>query len=242
MDPLTDLSLLSGSVDFLKGLTILPDRIGLQEVNQLHGLTSLGIGDNGCDTIDLSNFPNLESVSIRYGRRLVGLESCLNMRNLTINGYNPSSKDMTELPDLPMLKELWIFKGNLISLEGLGRLPLEFLWLYSLPKLTSVSAITSLSDSLRKLQIESCRRVTDFDSLRSMRALEKLMISECGSIPSIDFIKEIPRMVFFNFWGTNVVDGDLSPLEGLKFAGFDDKRHYSKKRKDFQWEKITWDD
>jgi len=237
-----DLDFLTDLADFLEGIVILPDKIELKLVNKLKMLTSLGVGDNGRDTIDLANFPKLESAAVKWGRRLTGLESCRNLKSLTINGYNPTKKNMTEFPDLPSLEELWIFKGNLQSLEGIGRLPLKFLWLYSLPKLVSISAVTSLSESLRKLQIESCRQVTDFESLRSMRALEKLMISQCGPIPSIDFIKEISSLFFFSFSGTNILDGDLSPLEGLKYAGFDDKRHYSRKWKDFNWEKIPWDD
>lgn len=237
---LYDLEFLKGIAGYVEGVTV-DSSVDQNAVNLLHNLRYLNIY-NEKQPIDLSNFPKLETCTANFGKNLIGLESCKNLNELTLVGYRPKSKDFAEFPELKKLAKLKVLGGSLLNLSGIGNLPLSEFSVFSLAKLTSISALTSLSKSLRKLQIESCRRVTDFDSLRSMRALEKLMISQCGSIPSIDFIKEISSLVFFSFSGTNILDGDLSPLEGLKYAGFDDKRHYSRKWKDFHWENITWDD
>ena len=40
----------------------------------------------------------------------------------------------------------------------------------------------------------------------------------------------MPKLEDFRFVDTNVIDGDLSPLIRLKYAGFFDKKHYSHTR------------
>jgi len=37
----------------------------------------------------------------------------------------------------------------------------------------------------------------------------------------------MPALESFAFVGTKVLDGDMTPAIRLKYAGFDDKRHYS---------------
>ena len=45
--------------------------------------------------------------------------------------------------------------------------------------------------------------------------------------------------VFKIMIGTNIKDGDLSPCIGIKYVGFDDKRHYNMKFTDFGVEKLS---
>ena len=54
----------------------------------------------------------------------------------------------------------------------------------------------------------------------------------CAPLKNLDFLKNMPELLDFRFVGTNILNGDLTPLvehPRLVNAGFLDKRHYSLK-------------
>jgi hypothetical protein len=97
-----------------------------------------------------------------------------------------------------------------------------------------------LSQSIETLFIESCKKITDYEILGNLKFLKKLRISDSGEIQSLSFIKQLKDLDFLSFWGTKVLDGDISHCEGIKFVGFDDKRHYNRKSKDFEDTNINY--
>jgi len=226
-----DLSFLSRIGDFIEGVVVSGtsfENTGI--INTLHKLKFLGITDDKKTVIDLSNFPNLETCAVTYSPRLKALEKCKFLKDLTITNYKSNNEDLKNFANLASLRKLSLFKAKLVTLDGIEQLKLLVnLVLYGIPKLKTIKNLAELSESLEQIEIESCKSITDYEYLGKIVSLKKLIITQSGQIESLKFLKELKKLEFFSFVGTNVLDGDLSPCLGVTFAGFDNKKHYSHK-------------
>lgn len=224
----TDISFLRELSDFVEGITVPETRYDISVLNELHRLVFLGFADDKKTIIDLSNFPNLSTLACEYSKRLLSLESCEQLQNLTLTGFKSRDKTLSEIPPLSSLKRLDLFVTNINSLIGIGNFPhLEELTLFKAPRLEDISALKDIKDTLTMIEFDSCRRIRNFDVLGDLTNLKKLIIGSSGSIPSLSFVTSLTNLEFLSFVGTNVLDGDLSPTIGLKYVGFENKRHYS---------------
>lgn len=106
---------------------------------------------------------------------------------------------MTEFPALPNLVDLNFVRGTLRNLAGIERLSLNTLTLSYIPKLISCKELLKLSAVLRRLQFDHCPNVGDFIALAEMEMLEKFMLRSSGSVPSLQFIKQMKSLAFFSF-------------------------------------------
>lgn len=227
---LNDLEFLSRLEDHIQGISVLENIYDYGPVNRLHKLKSLGIIDNKRDKVDLSNFPELENLACDYSKRLLSLESCEQLQDLTLTGFKSPDKTLKELPQLSSLATLSLFVSNITSFVGIGKFPsLKELSIYRLPRLEDISALTDVSSTLTRIEFDMCKRIGNYDILANLKSLERLIISNSAEIPSLSFIKRMPKLDFLSFVGTNVLDGDLSPTIGLSYVGFLNKRHYSHK-------------
>lgn len=223
-----DLSFLRELSDFVEGITIPENYYDISVLNELHKLDFLGFADNKKTTIDLSNFPNLKTLACQFSKRLISLERCEQLENLTVTGFKSHDKTLSEIPPLSSLKRLDLFVTNINSLIGIGNFPhLEELTLFKATRLEDISALKDIKDTLTMIEFDSCRRIRNFDVLGDLTNLKKLIIGSSGSIPSLSFVTSLTNLEFLSFVGTNVLDGDLSPTIGLKYVGFENKRHYS---------------
>lgn len=123
--------------------------------------------------------------------------------------------------------------SNITSLEGIAALGhikrLELSWCL---KLNSDVGLAEIGDHLEWLHIEKSRRFVPTVELFGLRKLRVLCLNGCGPLQSLSFLDSMPQLLDFRFVGTNVLDGDLSPLvrhPRLVNAGFLDKRHYNLK-------------
>lgn len=232
---LSDINFLSSLSNVLEGLHLPETKFNNLVINTLHKLKYLGFADNKKDIIDLSNFPNLESLACDYSIRLKNLEACKNLKYLTLTGYKSKSKDLSDLPLFENLLELSLFKPDITSLNGIERFSnLEKLEIYSGSKLETISSIRTLSNNLSEIQVIQSKRIKDMEIIGELQSLKKIILSESGEIKSLAFIKRLPLLEFISFWGTNVLDGNIKYCEGLNYVGFDNKRHYTHKAEQFK--------
>lgn len=202
------------------------DITGLRFVES--ALEDLSVGDSH-QALDLSRFPRLETFSSEWHPGLRITAECTSLRRLSLSKYRPKSKNLTELAELPALEELSLVQGPLRSIEGVGRFArLTRLELAYLTKLDSVAAIEELSGGrLEVLDCDVCKKIGDHASVVRVPSLRVVKFNECGEIPSISFLDDMPQLEEFRFVDTNVIDGDLRPLLRLKSVGFFNKKHYS---------------
>ncbi len=230
-----DIAFLIELKDFLEGLSILETHYDFGVVNELHKLKYLGIPDNGKDVIDLKNFPDIEMCGVAFSERLQGLESCSNLKSLTVSNYKSKTKDLSALPSLNNLEHLSLIKTDITTLHGIERYSnLKKLEIFSASKLEAIVALQALSNSLEEIQVEQCRKINDYEALGKVKSLKKIILSESGEIKSLAFVKELPRLEFISFWGTNVLDGNIKYCEGINYVGFDNKKHYTHKSEQFK--------
>lgn len=232
---LPDIHFLNKLSDVLEGLHLPETKFDNQVVNTLHKLKFLGFADNKKDVIDLINFPKLESLACDYSSRLKGLETCKNLQNLALTGYKSKNKNLNEIPLFLELREFFLFKTDVTNLHGIERFcNLKKLEIFSASKLETIAELQALSNSLDEIIIEQCKKINDYEILGKVKSLKKIILSESGEIKSLYFLKELPRLEFISFWGTNVLDGNIKYCEGINFVGFDNKKHYTHKSEQFK--------
>ena len=151
------------------------------------------------------------------------------LKTLAFQGVNFISFDWIGSHSIMDLK---VVESNIETLSGVKNLiNLKQITLSHCKKLMDIQELSNCSN-LFKLEIDSCKGIKDFECLRKLKNLEALVISNCGNIPSIKFIDDMPKLRFFSFVDTNVVDGDLTPCMRLDYAGTMNKRHYNIKAED----------
>lgn len=225
---LNDISFLSQVAEFVEGITIPEAKYDTAILNRLHNLKVLGLADSKTSTIDLRNFPNLHTLACEFSRRIVGLDSCVNLRNLSLTHYDSAAGDLSQLPRLRDLEELNLFQTNIASLTGIEDFEsLRTLTFFRANKLTNLDDLRSMQGHLQTLEIDQCKRIKDYHVLGLLTELRRLMISKSAPIDSLEFIKSLENLEFFSFVETNVISGDLSPCWKVPYVGFDDRRHYS---------------
>lgn len=222
-----NISFLEEISDFVKGLTIPERHFDLSVLNDLHKLEFLGFADDKKSEIDLSNFPELETLACEYTKRLRSLESCEQLRQLSMSGYKSSRKTIEDLPVLSSLQILSLFVTNIESLEGIQRFPiLNRLSIFRATKLSNIDAL-AVNLGLKVIEFDTCKKIEDYDVLGRLDNLRRLLIANSAPVQSLAFVKNLDNLEFLSFVGTNVSDGDISPAIGISYVGFDDKPHYS---------------
>jgi len=226
----TDIDFLT-KFDFLKEIIIK----GPFEISGLYALKNLEFlsyeNPNPNQVLDLSYFKEIKTCYLDLKSKVRNLNSLTEVRNLRLFHYTVKEKDLTGLNSLTKLESLFISISNIESLLGIEALKkLKYIEFHYLRNLTRIEAIASLSNTLEFLMFGSAKKIVDFESTKSLKKLRTLAFNNCGSIPSIKFIDEMPKLEDFRFVDTNVLDGGLSPLIRLKYAGFFDKKHYSHTR------------
>ena len=178
----------------------------------------------------LESFTNLEELYIQWNKNITGFESFPNLKELYIWKYKPKQNNLEELMPLQNLEKLRITQGNINSLKGCSAFPkLKHLEINYLRNLEHIDEIENNAATLKYIEFDHCSKIKNHDYLRYLTELEMLILSSCGNIHNLQFIKELPKLKHLSFVDSNVVDGNLEPCIGIDFVGFNNKRHYSHK-------------
>jgi hypothetical protein len=224
-----DLDFLQGYPD-VRGVWLSDlDRIDISGLRFLEeSLESLRIGENQ-RPLDLARFRSLEEFRGAWHPRLSLTSECRSLRVLSLRKYRPKSKDLSEMAELPELDDLSLVQSPLVSIRGVGRFRrLRRLELSYLTKLESIASLEELADGgLEILDCQVCRKIGDHEAARTAPSLRVLHFNDCGEIPGLGFLNDMPKLETFRFVNTNVADGDLRPLLRLRSVGFFKRKHYS---------------
>jgi hypothetical protein len=176
--------------------------------------------------LDLGQFPRLDEFYGVWHAKL-DLSTCKALKHLSLRGYKSKTGGLDGLPDLPSLRDLGIIQSTLTSLKDLSRfVKLRRLKLAHLTKLESLDGIQSLL-GLERLECEKCGKLKDHQVVHTMKHLQVVSFFDCGTIPTLAFLNEMPALRDFGFVRTTILDGDLTPLLRLKTVGFLKKKGYS---------------
>ncbi|HDR3886181.1 TPA: hypothetical protein QCO65_000484 [Bacillus cereus] len=178
----------------------------------------------------LESFKNIEELYIQWNKNITGFASCSNLKELYIWKYKPKQKNLEELMSLQNLEKLRITQGNINSLKGCRAFPkLKHLEINYIRNLEHIDEIENNASTLKYVEFDHCSKIKNHDYLRYLTELETLILSSCGNIQNLQFIKELPKLKHLSFVDSNIVDDNLDPCIGIDFVGFNNKRHYSQK-------------
>jgi len=182
--------------------------------------------------ISLSRFGSLTDLHTEWNakvhRELVSLRK---LSRLCLRKYRRTS--LVDLAALQSLTSLQVIQSPLTSLAGIAAFSnLTALEVSYCRNFSDIDEISAVAGTLKTIEFDHCKRIADFSRLCALKSLQKLMLSDCGSMPNLQFIREMPRLEFFSFVNTHVADGDLSPCLNLRYVGFMDKKRYSHSSKE----------
>jgi Leucine-rich repeat (LRR) protein len=204
-------------------------------IHYLRGLRHLGVTTYCSTPIDFSKFAHLEDCGLEWRPKATSLFECTTLKRLFVNRYK--GKDTDAFSKLRGLESLTILNAPIRNLNGLRSLSLlTRLRLGGLRRLASLAGIEDLAN-LEELDINTCRAVSSIEEVGSLLRLRKFYLNNDGDIASLKPLNKLIGLedVFFA-QSTNIVDGDLSPIMGLKHlcrVGFQNRRHYSHRCQDF---------
>jgi internalin A len=227
-----DLGFLEG-LSWLRGFKIL-DMV-IKDVGPVHHLAQLRALEIStyCKTpIDFSRFPSLECAALEWRP---GSQSLFDTRTLTelwLNRYpHPRSDPFSALTGLTRLAVANSRLHEIRALRQLSRLTSLSLW--NLRVLQSLAGLETLT-GLQEFDLQGCRKIKRIDELAALPKLQRVSLSENGSIESLAPLQNAINLEEFFFYGsTTVDDGDLSiltRLPALKKTSFRNRRHYSHRR------------
>jgi hypothetical protein len=218
--------------DYIKSVSLINSRgIDISALKKLSNLERLIISGNQ-QPVDLRWFPCLKELSIEWHPRVALDGAPASLEKLHLRRYRPKSKNLVELPPFPLLSELSIVQSPIESLEGVEKFRnLRSLEISYLSKLKRIGAIANLDDGrLEQLICEYCRKIEDYEKLQDLANLKVLRLNHCAPIRELSFVKGLRSLQDFRFVGTDVLDGDISPLldhKSIRSVAFTNKRHFS---------------
>jgi hypothetical protein len=229
-----DLKPLISLENHLEGI-LLDGKIDYSYLDKFKQLRFLSIQDNRKDIVDLNNFTQLETLCANISNRLIGLETCQNLKVLFANNYKSQTNDLLALPRIGTLEYLGLFQSTITDLRGIDNfMNLNRIHLYGLSKLLSIKELKKVSQNLLDLEFDKCKKITDYETLADLVNLHKIIISKSGQMKSLQFVKSLKKLKFISFWDTNVLDGNINYCKGIDYVGFDNKRHYNCKVEEFK--------
>lgn len=232
-----DLSFLETLPDLL-GFSIID--FGISDIARVHTLTALRALEIStyCSTpIDFARFPDLERTVFYWRSGSDSLFDLIKLRSLFVHRYVGSVSE--PFGRLTTLTELSIANSDLLEIESVRQLShLRFLGLYNLKKLKSLRGLQALFH-LEALDVNGCKKLESINELKPLTKLRRLHLNDDGKVDSLrplQGLTELEELLFYE--STNVVDGDLAvikELPRLKKISFQNRRHYSHRREDFQF-------
>lgn len=207
----------------LKALALpYPRGVDVGAVSDMSALEYLDVGE--VRALDLRSNRLLRHVSLHYSEAMEMPDTWQELRTSTWRSCSPKNGDLGFLAGAGALERLEVVEGSLRSLNGLGRLPIQYLSLFSLSSLWSIQ---QLPMSLKELRIQKCARIHDFRPVEMCSELEVLVLADCAAVPSLRFLNGLPNVRRVVLRGTRVLDGDLRPLFGVDVVGLRDRPEYN---------------
>lgn len=192
---------------------------------------------NKIQYLDFSKFPDLETLCTDWYKQFPDLSNNHKLKNLMLFKYSPISKSLQDLQLPGCLESLDIRQTNIINLEGIHQENLRVFCLYGARNLTSVQGIKNISNQLTEIDIESCRKLINYEELSVCSSLQRLDLTKCGDMQNLSWIKNLNNLNHFTFLDTKILDGDISPCHSINYVAFINSKNYNYYFKDFKFYK-----
>lgn len=174
--------------------------------------------------LDFSRFKNLEALEATQNKKMKFNRLPPTLRYAKLSKL--SHENLAVFRDTPRLEQLELAFTRIVNLDGIKRCSeLNFLFIFSAPRLTNVSEINALK-KLKWLYIERCRLLNSA-AIEGVRLESLERFDARFNAENLKFLANFPnlREFFFKY----VTDGDLTPILESKISGcgFESRGHYS---------------
>lgn len=157
-----------------------------------------------------------------------------NKEYVTLWYYKEKEISFGRIPPSDKLLYLELNWANVKNFCQIQRFPsLKRLELHYCTKLESDSGLKELKDTVEHLHINQSKKLLLTDEISQLVNLKVLRLNNCGSLKSLHFLRDLPKLIDFRFVNTDILDGDLTPIldhPSLKNVGFFNKCHYNSTR------------
>lgn len=163
--------------------------------------------------IDLGLLPHLKTLSGSWRQLGPTLDRLHHLERMWVADF--TGPDLTALSSHGELESLSLVGArSLQSVAGAGSLQhLSHLKIALAPRLSSVSHLRPLADSLTELWIQTCRSFTALEDIGALGSLRFLAVADCGEFPSLTPLRPLVHLETLYAWGTTkIADADLQPL------------------------------
>ena len=183
--------------------------------------------------IDYSQFPELEYLSVDWYNKFPTLVENKKLKGLILWKFRPKERNFKGLCLPESIENIEITESNINSLEGLSLPNLKKVEVHYCRDLETLNGIELISATLESLIVEHCRNLTDYYVLSTCIYLKKIILGDCGDIPNLNWLTKLKKVEHFSFWGTKLLDGNVTPCYGINYVNFKDAKHYNHKAEDF---------
>ena len=204
---------------------------GLTHIEGMTNLRNLSITAHTADIIDFSKLKNLSKCYLLWWKGADSILDVVWLKNLYLD--ERKAKDFSRLANFFQLESLTLANTPIENLDWVQNIKtLRELELYNCKKLSDFQPIKT-SRNLTKLCIDGSKLLSNIDFVENLTELEILNISDNGSIKSLSPLRNLKNLKALACAGKTLVsDGDLSILETLPKLSrrmFQPHNHYSHK-------------
>ncbi len=195
--------------------------------------TTAGLNDKHVATVDYSHFKKLKRLAVRGadGHQNVALAG--DVVTLYFDFGFPKANDLQNCIPGNELLNFSICQAPITSLHGIGSAgKLRYLALSYNRRLTDISPLAEVRETLKCLDIDTCGKIRDFSVLETLKNLEFLSLKGSNTLPNLSFLKHMPNLRYLHLT-MNVEDGDLSLCQSIPCVRIKNRKHYSHKDQDF---------
>jgi len=201
----------------------------MPNIKWLQCQTIYGVNEDKVSTIDYSRFHGVKRIGVSGGKGHLNVHTAKEVVSLFFDFGFPNAKTLTGFISGEALENFSISQSPIQSLEGIEvASQLRRLELAYNRRLSDISALCHLGETLRYLEIDTCGKIRDFSVLKELHNLEFLILKGSNILPDLSFLKEMPKLKVFHLT-MNVEDGDLSLCGQLPYARIKNRKHYSLK-------------
>ena len=175
----------------------------------------------------------MEALIVGGGTGHNNVSAIKSLRYLAFEGVGSALKTLVGAFSGEFLNKLIINGASIGSLEGIQQAPkLSSLSLFYNRRLSDISDLTCLKETLTELDIEGCGKIKDFSALGQLKRLEHLRLVGSNVLPDLSFLQNMPQLQSLVLY-MNIADGDLSCCLSIPYVNIKNRRHYNFRNEDF---------
>ena len=165
--------------------------------------------------IPFESLPLLWCIYLNYKRKnCKPIFQCKNLEYIFIDNYSETSSNA--FLAFEKARRIGLVKNKLIEFNALQNMPqLEHIGVGNNSNMESISWLRD-NKSLTSVAFQNCKKIKDWEILGTLTKMERLIIENCGELPSVAFLLHLSNLKEIRIIGsTSVKDGKVKEIMNL---------------------------